>query len=173
MPQSVVSASTVSSDPLQEVLDQSQPLASYGFWFEDDMIRWQEFMPRLPDLVAIELYVSKYGDPGNMIVEVKETDGTLLAQRTIAQANVVSNDWNRIEFTTPVSLTPGTKYRIYVYSDADSPNTENRYVWRGSGDSTYDSSCQNDVSDAHPTYDYAFKTYVLAYVTYLPLVSRN
>ena len=171
--QSPISPLAVGATAPREVLDQSQPVASYGYWFEDDMIRWQAFIPRLPNVAAVEVFISKYGEPGNVIVEVRTADGTLLAERTLAQADVPADEWARVEFSTPVPVTPGTKYRIHVYADTDSPTPENRYVWRGSSDSTYNPDCGNDVSATHPAYDYAFKTYSLVSFTYLPLVSNN
>jgi len=141
-----------------EILDQSQTETDYGFWFEDDVIRWQEFIPALDNITSVELFIHKSGNPGNVIVEIRTTDGTILDQETIVEADVPVYDWVRAEFSAPVSVSPGTKYRIYVYSDTDSPSTDNRYNWRGTTPSTYCSTCDTDL-ESWPDYDYAFKTY--------------
>jgi hypothetical protein len=155
-------------------LDQSQTGENYGFWFEDDVVRWQEFIPILDRVNAAEILVVKQGSPGNVIVELRTTTGTVLAQDTIAGADVPSAGWVRAEFS-PVLVTPGTKYRIYVYGDANSPSPTTRYFWRGSTTSTYCPTCETDVSSGWPDYDYAFKTFGLhcegeTYRLYLPVV---
>jgi hypothetical protein len=155
-----------------EILDQSQTVEDYGFWFEDDVIRWQEFIPELDDVTSVEVFIYKFGNPGNMIVEIRTTDGTTLAQKTIVEAEAPSLGWARAEFSIPVSVSPGTKYRIYLYSDTDSPSTDNRYVWRGNTASTYCSTCDTDVSGGWPDYDYAFKTYGTPPIIYLPFVIK-
>jgi hypothetical protein len=142
-----------------EVLDQSQEGVNYGFWFEDDVIRWQEFMPTLDNLTAIEIYVQKDGSPGNIIAEIRTVDGRVLASESIEESAVSQSGWLRVDLSSRTRITPGTKYRIYVYANQDSPSPDNRYFWRGSTESVYDSNCKNDVIDSWPTYDYAFKTY--------------
>ena len=155
-----------------ELLDQAQIVENYGFWFEDDVIRWQEFIPELDNVTSIEVFIYKLGNPGNMIVEIRTTDGTTLAQKTIAEAEAPASGWARAEFSPPVSVSPGTKYRIYIYSDTDSPSTANRYVWRGDTASTYCSSCATSVSGGWPNYDFAFKTYGTLHIIYLPFVIK-
>ena len=152
--------------PQFESLDQYQTGVNYGFWFEDDVIRWQEFMPDLNNITSIELFIDKRGSPGNMITEIRTADEMLLTQKITLEADVPLYGWTRIEFNSPVSITPGTKYRIYVYSDTDSTSPENRYFWSGNTASTYCPTCDNDVSSGWPAYDYAFKTYGLSGASY-------
>jgi len=156
---SLVQPRSFALSPQSEILDQFQTGANYGFWFEDDVIRWQEFIPGLDDVTSIEVFIDKRGNPGNMIVEIRTTDETTLAQKTIVEAEAPSYGWARAEFSAPVSVSPGTKYRIYVYSDTDSPSPDDRYFWRGNTASTYCPTCDTDVSGGWPDYDYAFKTY--------------
>lgn len=157
-----------------EVLDQQQPVETYGFWFEDDVVRWQEFIPTLPYVTSIEVFVAKRGEPGNVIIELRTTGEKLLAQQMITEADAPGYDWARVEFNIPVPVTPGSKFRIYVYSDTDSTSPENRYFWRGDQKSSYDSSCETDVIRSWPDYDYAFKTYgVDLEIVYLPMVVSN
>jgi hypothetical protein len=147
--------------PISEALDQAQTDENYGYWFEDDVIRWQEFIPSQEWTTAAELRVRKEGNPGNVFVELRTTGGAVLAQAVVAEAEVPALGWIRVEFG-PVAVTPGTKYRLYVYSDADSPSPSDRYFWRGSTTSTYCPTCRTDVSGSLPNYDYAFRTFGLA-----------
>lgn len=143
----------------EEVIDQRQEQVNYGFWFERDVIRWQEFMPTLDNLTAIEIYVHKAGSPpGNLIAEIQTLSGLVLGQQSVSQSSVPSDGWLKIEFGQ-ISITAGTKYRIYVYASQASPDPENRYFWMGHTDSQYNSSCITDVSTGWPNYDYAFRTF--------------
>ena len=151
-----------------EVLDQSQTEVNYGFWFEDDVIRWQEFIPELSNITSVEVFIEKRGSPGDMIVEVRTINGTSLAHKTILETESPSYGWARVEFNTPVSVFPGTKYRIYVYSNADSPSVNNRFFWLGTTESSYCSECDNDVIGGWPSYDYAFKTFGMLDFSYKP-----
>jgi len=147
---------TVTVVPPTPILDQFQTATDYGFWFDDGARRWQEFKPTLGHVSAVEIYVQKAGNPGNVITEIRTVGGTVLAQKI---ANVPSTGWFTVEFPAPVEVSPGTKYRIYVYADQDSPNPSQRYSWRGSVSSAYDSECLTDVSSGWSDYDYAFKTF--------------
>ncbi len=155
--------SAVSVIAQEEVIDQQQTDVNYGFWFENSVIRWQEFEPTLDNLSSIEIYFTKKGNPGNVIAEIRTVDDTLLGQEVIAEADIPSW-WLKIDFSEAISLETGSKYRIYIYSDQASPNVDNRYTWMGSKNSTYTPECSCDVQDDWPTYDYAFRTYA-----YLPV----
>ena len=144
--------------PGEEVLDQSQTGVGYGYWFEATTTRWQEFMPTLDNLTAVEVYIQRIGSPGNVIVEIKTVEGTLLRQAAVGQGSV-GTGWLRIEFWPAIVLTPGTKYRIHVASDQGSPSPAHRYAWMGSTTSSYNPECKNDVSHLWPGFDYGFKTY--------------
>jgi hypothetical protein len=138
-------------------------------WFDDTYIGWQEFIPTLGNVTSVEVFIMRLGNPGNITVELKTTGGTTLAQKTIIQADVSANDWVKAEFGTPVPVIPGTKYRIYVSSDTDSPTAANRYNWRCNSASTYCDTCDNNLPSG---YDYAFRTYGTLYTTYLPIVIK-
>jgi hypothetical protein len=103
--------------------------------------------------------IDKRGKPGDMIIEIRTTDDTMLAHKTIAEANAPSRGWAKAELTKPVSLSPGNKYRIYVYSNEDSPSPEDRYFWQGNTASPYSPTCNTEVSVGWSNYHYAFKTY--------------
>jgi hypothetical protein len=151
-------AGTCTPQPPEEILDQSQTGIDYGYWFAANAIRWQEFMPTLHNLTAVEVHIGRSGNPGNVELEIKMVDGTSLRRAVVDQANV-GTGWLRVEFCPAIVLTPGTKYRIYVASDEPSPSPEHRYVWRGNSHSSYDPDCMNDVSPLLPEFDYAFRTY--------------
>lgn len=156
-----------------EIMDQYQIEEDYGFLFDSYGDAWQEFRPTLPYVTSVEVLLCKVGAPGNVIVELRTTDETLLARREIAQADVPSWDWTRVEFGGPVKVTPGDKCRIYVSGDREAA-PEDRYTWRGKQESTYEcADCYTDVSTGWPTYDYAFKTYGVPTVIYLPAVLNN
>jgi hypothetical protein len=157
----LILSSAVSVVAQEEVIDQQQTDINYGFWFQTSLIRWQEFMPTLDNLSAIEIYIHKTGNPGNVIAEIRTVDDSLLGQELIAEADVHDYMWLKVDFSEAISLEPGSKYRIYISSDQASPNVDNRYYWEGSTNSTYTPECSCDVQigGAWATYDYAFKTY--------------
>jgi len=145
--------------PPTPILDQFQTTVDYGFWLDDAAKRWQEFKPTLSHVSSVQIYVRKDGNPGNLITEIRTVADAVLGQRITNMSAVPSSGWLTVNFPVPIGVSPGTKYRIYVYADQDSPNPSNRYFWRGSNASTYDPSCVNDVSGSWPNYDYAFKTF--------------
>ena len=53
-----------------DMLDQSQTMYDYGFWFEQSVERWQEFVPSLPILTRVQLLIDKRGVPGDMVVSI-------------------------------------------------------------------------------------------------------
>jgi hypothetical protein len=142
-----------------EAVDQMQTGIDYGYWFEDDAIRWQEFIPTLDNVTAVEIAVHKAGHPsGDVVAEIRTVDGGLLGQGMAAEPTVPTQGWVRIDFADPIPVTPGIRYRLYVYSDGDSPSPDDRYFWQGNTNSTYCPSCETDVKTALPGYHYAFRT---------------
>jgi len=141
-----------------EIMDQAQGLHDYGFWFDSNDIRWQEFIPTLSNFTSLRIHITKSGSPGNVIVEIRELNGTVLGHQEIIEASVPSNDWLYVAFQQ-FSVTPGTKYRIYVYSDLESQSPSDRYYLSGSHDSEYCPRCDNEITPYWPDYDFAFRTY--------------
>jgi hypothetical protein len=147
---------------LCDTVDQSQPEDNYGFLLGDDPIRWQEFIPSLDNVGAIELIVRKDRTPGDILVEVRTVGGSVLGQSMILEADVPAlSGWVTADFTPPVLLSPGTKYRIHVYTDEPPPSPDDKYFWRGDTSSGYCPTCDTDVSSGWPDYRYAFKTHGL------------
>jgi len=137
-------------------IDQLQIFIDYGFWFEKDVERWQEFFPEKNNLSRLELYIDKWGNPGDIIVSIKTDNAVTLSEKTILQEDITSG-WNAINYHPPVTLNPGVGYKIFVRSTMASPTTENRYFWAGSNYSGYPGV--TDVTRLWPDYDYAFITY--------------
>lgn len=157
-----------------ETLDQYQLVENYGFWFEDDVLRWQEFIPTLSYVTSVEVLIAKQGEPGGVIIEIRTQDEVVMARQMIPEADVPRWDWTRAEFAVPVRVSPGSTYRIYVYSDTDSTSPENRYFWRGDQYSTYPGRCDANEVPLWPDYDYAFKSYGADLkLIYLPMLASD
>ena len=137
--------------------DQSQRDADYGFWFDSTQTRWQEFEPTLENLAVVDVYISKTGAPGDLIMAILSADDVLISTDTVAEANIPVNNWLEIRLSDAVDLSPGESYKIRLSSDRVSSSPENRYIWRGSLDSDYPGI--TDVYSSWPDYDYAFITY--------------
>lgn len=157
----------------QEILDQSQEKTDYGFAFDSNVERWQEFIPKLNNLTTLELYLQKNGDPGMLLVEIRNLDGDVLFSTSRSSNSIPSYGWVRFGTCVPVSLTPGEKYRIVVTSDQPSGSPANQYAWRGSNQSEYRSDCATDVSASWPNYHYAFKTYGKPWEIFLPVILKD
>ncbi|MFX0091296.1 MAG: hypothetical protein ACFFBD_05985 [Candidatus Hodarchaeota archaeon] len=69
--------SKVSDRSFSAIVDQSQEGTNYGFWFEKDVVRWQEFTPQHSVLPRIDLYIDKRGSPGDMRVALNDTQDRL------------------------------------------------------------------------------------------------
>ncbi|HEC76859.1 MAG TPA: PKD domain-containing protein [Thermoplasmatales archaeon] len=147
----------VKASPNGNILDQAQEEINYGFWFEKTVIRWQEFKPTRTSLVQIDLCIGKNGNPGNVHVAIKNGAGDTLWETTIAEDDI-GWGWIEIAVTPSISLIPDNSYYIYVWSDTDSPNPDQRYFWMGQTDSDYHRGISS-VESSWPGYDFAFRTW--------------
>lgn len=139
------------------VVDQFQEEAPYGYWFEKNVVRWQEFKPVQTSLAQVDLYIHKSGFPGNLLVAIK--DGKrVLWESVVSSRNVPANGWVSIPVEPEISLQPNRSYVIQVWADADSPDVQNRYFWEGLRDSDYIRGISS-VEEASPGYDFAFRTW--------------
>lgn len=139
-------------------LDQYQLGYNYGFSCSNQYHRWQVFYPTRPCLSKIEIFLHKGGVPTtNLIVKIMNGSGTqTLAEKLIFATNIPYYDWYVVEFNQTIAINQGEAYRIDL--TLQNPlGTDNFIAWRGSTTSDYPGI--NDVSDAWPDYDYAFKTY--------------
>ncbi|UCC78959.1 MAG: T9SS type A sorting domain-containing protein [Candidatus Zixiibacteriota bacterium] len=146
-----------------EIIDQNQTLAHIGFWFDDAVIRWQQFFPALDNLSAVELFIMRSGSPGDMIVQICTDAGWILIDTIVNEGNIAPSDWVRLDFSQTIDLVPGQPYRIYVFGERPSPSPYERYTWNGNHDSNYPGI--TDVYDIEPFFDYAFVTYGYALPT--------
>ena len=94
-------------------------------------------------------------------MEIRNVEGTILEAEVVSEADIHKYGWVRVAFPMPIPVTPGMKYRIYVYADQVSDSPENRYYWFGDRDSPYDSGCETDRYYFMPDFDYAFKTFAV------------
>ena len=138
--------------------DQAQEGINYGFWFDNTVDRWQEFKPTHKSLARVDLYIEKRGNPGNLRVAVKTSTASVLWETTIAGADIPGAAWLEISVEPAVPLIPNSSYYIQVSSDADSPNPENRFFWRGQTNSEYHRGISS-VEESWPGYDFAFRTW--------------
>lgn len=140
-------------------LDQFQNGTNYGFWFDKEVVRWQEFIPTVNTLTAVEINVSKTGNPYDLVLEIRNAQDLSLATEKIPSFYVPQSGWLRIYFTSPLQIQPGNKYRIVVYSNNDNSLIASRYFWSGNTSSEYCSECQNSVIESWTEFDFAFRTY--------------
>ena len=145
--------------PSSEQLDQQQADIDYGFWFDVDETRWQEFAPTFSNLSAVELNIQRNGDPGSHVVmEIRTRDGQYVASRSrIASDIPYGSSWVLFDMNL-VLLDPNQIYRIHVSSTEASPSPEHRYFWRGTTSSTYNPACENSIN-GWPDFDFAFRTF--------------
>lgn len=146
-------------------MDQHQEDHNYGFWFEQDVRRWQEFVPTLDHLSRIDLLVMRWGNPGDVQVAVTNTEDVVLYQGVIPEQEIpyhepydYGSDWVTHDLSSALPLTPGQKYRIRVWAELPSQSVDNRYFWSGHTDSGYD-CCWSDVEPSWDGYDYSFRTF--------------
>lgn len=139
------------------VLDQFQEENGYGFWFEKEVVRWQEFKASQTSLAQVDLYIKKSGFPGNLQVAVKDGD-IILWESSVSSNYVSASGWVPILVEPQISLQPNHTYVIQVWADADSPDVKNRYFWDGVHNSDYTRGISS-VEDAYPGYDFAFRTW--------------
>ena len=150
-------ASVKASSSTSYILDQAQEGINYGFLIDDTAIRWQEFRPTLASLVEIDLYIQKDGDPGNLIVAVKDEAEDVLWEATITGTEIEGWGWVEIPVDPLVSLQPENSYNITVSSDTTA-SRDNKYFWQGQTESDYDRVISS-VESNWPGYDFAFRTW--------------
>ena len=139
--------------------------ATIGYGLDNVIVRYQEFKPTFDNIIRIELDFYKTGSPGGTVtVEIKDKTGsTSLGSVVFSEAGIL-NGWNSVDFASTINVTPGTIYRIYVYTTGATINISNYISWwgNGSGTSTYSCSpvdCQTDKYGINPDFDYRFKTW--------------
>ncbi|MCG3141137.1 MAG: Hercynine oxygenase [Anaerolineae bacterium] len=144
-----------------EELDQAQTGVNYGFWFEEGIERWQEFLPEISDCARLEVCLVRNGNPGDIDISITDNADNPIWNRRIAQTEVSrGQSWLSVAIQPPLHLTPESIYRIRIVGVSGSPNAENRYFWTGHTDSSYIRG-SSSVASGWPTYDFAFQTYTV------------
>jgi hypothetical protein len=146
-----------------EQIDQSQPYADYGYWFDSTDPRWQEFIPQLDNLCKVVVTVQRVGSPGDVVLRVITLSGTTLCEVTVAEGDVAEGySYLTIDMANPVSVVPGTEYRIWLLSSENSTSASNRYFWGGTAQSgCYWPHCISSEDYRYPGFKFSFYTYGL------------
>jgi len=143
-------------------LDQVQSEADYGFWFEKDVVRWQEFVPDQRLLKRIGLNLHRVGHPGDLWVAVDDGEtGQRMWSQKAPESIAPTVGWADVDVDGVVLLVPGKKYRIVVWGDKARPDVDNSYYWRGQTDTDPYPKGENSVSHAWEGYDFGFRTYTV------------
>ena len=140
-------------------LDQQVPRSNYGFWFEHDVVRWQEFRPGVDTVSLLQLRIRRAGYPGDVKVELRDQSGAILWSSVVPEsAFVIGAQWAEIVVDPPVSVIPEEPYQIYLSSIDPSPDPENRYFWHCDTESDYERGISS-VESGWPGTDFSFKTF--------------
>ena len=158
------------------IIDQQQPgPRNYGFWFEKDIVRWQEFTPEMSVLDKIELNIIRWGDPGDIIIEICEQNENVLYSQIVRETNIprhnaydYTSDWISIDIPE-IDLSINTPYLLKVNSTEASLTVDDRYFWSGVTNSEYTRGISS-VESAWQDYDFCFKTYAVPEPATLSLV---
>ena len=141
-------------------IDQFQENVNYGYGVgsSDQFPSWQEFVPDLPFLKEVELYLSKSGEPGDLTMKIVKVDGLTQVGEFILQGPVENRN-PRFVFETAIPLVVGDLYRIELL--ASTSDSLNRYFWQGSTiPNAYRKGLSNlEFIGSAPSFDFAFKTF--------------
>ena len=135
-------------------LDQEQLVDAYGYWFEQDVVRWQEFYPQENRICRAEIKIRRAGDPpADVLIAIEDAVGATLWNATVPQASVPSGA-NWISVNVPdIKVNPGASHKLKVWCNAPCPDPNNRYFWRCSTTDVYPGS------SSVGTWDFTFRTY--------------
>lgn len=121
-------------------------------------------------LTSVELYIGKVGSPNNVTLRIKSdsagTPGSDLATVTItASALTGSFAWTTYTLSSPLTLSPSTKYWVQV--DGDSGGSSSNYIFYGrsttdlyAGGEGYRVSCGGCCTTGAQTFDWSFRANV-------------
>ena len=125
---------TISSLELSddEIDQQQTQIGSYARIYNETHVA-QSFIPTLPILTRIEIYLSKSGSiTSDITLIIKESrDGPSLEQVSVSSDKVKLNEGEWIEFDFPdLEVERGERY--YIYCRTDLGDEDNCYKWYGS-----------------------------------------
>ena len=139
-------------------LDQGQEEINYAFWLDSSISRWQEFRPYYSSLSRVDIYMRKAGNPGSLVVSVKNSSGDTLWSTEVSEYNVPDYGWLELSVEPSIPITPHSPLYIHVSSTKPSPDPSNRYFWRGSSISEYYRGITS-VEESWPDFDFGFRTW--------------
>ncbi|WP_222708641.1 Ig-like domain-containing protein, partial [Paenibacillus sp. N3.4] len=136
------------------VLDQDQPNYSGNIWVNRDNSRYQTFTPAITgNLTKIDINTFYVLDPPEVIQLILYKEGDLSTPLATAQLRGVSLGWVSLDFSgAPPYLKKDTMYRMVVSTGGDAG-----FGWNGSNSNPYTRG-YSGIS----TYDYTFRTYMIA-----------
>jgi subtilisin family serine protease len=143
------------SQPPYCAIDQEQLVDNYGYWFELDLVRWQEFLPDGNRICRVEVEIDKRGDaPGDVLLAIENSVGTTIWSATVPGGSVpAGRSWVSVD-VSGVKVNPGGSYKLTVTSDGDSIDPSHRYFWRSSNTDVYPG-----ISSVGTLADFTFRTY--------------
>ena len=142
---------------------------------DDENFRWQKFVPSESNIGALELWLEVTGDAPELQIKIEDSDDNELGSATIA-AGEAQYGWNKVEFSSPITLVPGQAYKISVIGITSGRAPVAEVQWGGGAASTFCLSCASDISNINTQYSYAFVTYSRQYVNnriFVPMVQTE
>jgi hypothetical protein len=139
-------------------IDQGQEETSYGFWFDNTVVRWQELRPFYSSLSKVDIFIQKNGNPGALAVSIKNSSGETVWDIEIPEYAVPDYGWLELPVTPSIPVVPHSPLYIHVRSTQPSPDVANRYAWIGKTESEYYRGVSS-VENSWPDYDFAFRTW--------------
>ena len=160
-----------------EIVDQAQTESDESdLWFNSTTVDWQAFVPNLDNIVAIAVQVERSGDPGNLILRLKETEsGKILIEEIRPATEVPESGWLKIYLSSWVEIIPGDTYQILINSDQPESSEYHHYSWFGNQDSSYAPPSSRSENPDMQDFDFTFITYGMAgcNFNYLPLIIKG
>jgi hypothetical protein len=140
---------------LECVPDQEQLVDNYGYWFEEKVVRWQEFFPEGNWICRVGIEISRAGNPqGDVLVAIEEKGGTTVWSTIVPRASVpIGMSWVSVDVPN-INVTSGGSYTLKVWSNGPSPDARNRYFWQSSDSDVYPGS-----SSVGTAADFTFRTH--------------
>jgi hypothetical protein len=126
-------------DPSSEQLDQDNPHYSWGWQIvRDEDWAAQSFVAGMTgNLTKVALYLTKYGSPGQLTIEIRDTVGTNNEPGDIVYASITTGDVvsgygqeYQFAFPSPAVVTSGTRYAIVLHEPSGVGGND-KYYWAG------------------------------------------
>ena len=137
-------------------LDQEQATGGYGYAFDQNSVRWQEFFPQGNKVCSVEVVIRKDGNPGaDVFLFIENAVGTTLWSTMIPESSIPnSTNWVRAD-VPDINVTPGGSYKLKVWSNGTHA-AGNGYYWMCSTSDVYPGSSSVGNGTVN---DFEFRTY--------------